>query len=421
MSSPREFLASLEQIGIKLGLDQIRGLVHALDRPERAYRSIIVAGTNGKGSVTAMLERGLRTAGYRTGRYTSPHLVHLEERFAINGVSVSHQQVDDALERVREAARTLPAPPSFFEATTAVALDLFQQTAVDVAVLEVGLGGRLDATNVVDSVAAAITAIDFDHQQFLGDTIELIAGEKAGVIKSGMIVALGANPRAVNAVVEAQCHDVGASLVRTDEGIDIAMEMIDGRARLSLRTPHAQHDPMTLALRGRHQIHNAVTAVRLLEELHARALFHVPADAIRSAVEDVIWPARLDLTEVGGVSVLIDGAHNAGGARALAAYLQETYGRPLPLVLGVMGDKDVAAIVTPLAAIASHVVCTAPGTTRALPPDALAAVVSTHASDVAVTTCASPSDAVALAAAHGSPVVVAGSLYLAGEIRAEVS
>jgi dihydrofolate synthase/folylpolyglutamate synthase len=166
--SARASLFALETVGIKLGLEQIRALLEALGHPERTYPSLVIAGTNGKGSVTAMVERGLRAAGYRTGRYISPHLVRLEERFAIDGQPISSSRLDTLAEKVMGVASALAAPPSFFEATTALALEAFRRDAVDVAVLEVGLGGRLDATNAVESRAVAITAIDFDHQSYLG-------------------------------------------------------------------------------------------------------------------------------------------------------------------------------------------------------------------------------------------------------------
>nr|MBP8274427.1 bifunctional folylpolyglutamate synthase/dihydrofolate synthase [Acidobacteriota bacterium] len=189
----REYLFSLEQIGIKLGLEQIRLLLLALDCPDLAFPSIIVAGTNGKGSVTAMIERGLREAGHRTGRYISPHLVAIEERVAIDGVPIAEATFDRLAARVRQASASLPFPPSFFEATTALALEAFRDARVDVAVLEVGLGGRLDATNAVSPVMAVITAIDLDHQQYLGNSIEEIAYEKAGIIKPGVSTVIGAN------------------------------------------------------------------------------------------------------------------------------------------------------------------------------------------------------------------------------------
>lgn len=421
MPPPREFLFSLDPVGIRLGLERIQALVDALGRPDRAYRSIIVAGTNGKGSVSAMTERGLRAAGYRTGRYTSPHLLHLEERFAIDGTDADARALDRAIARVQRAAGSLDGPPSYFEATTAAALELFRAAQVDVAVLEVGLGGRLDATNVTTPVAAAITAVDFDHQQLLGDTLAAIAAEKAGVIKRGGLAVLGANGPVVETVVADRCRAVGAGLVRATAGVEARTWLEGDRTMLELRTPDGNYGTLALGLRGRHQADNAVTAVRLLETLRARSLFDVPDHAIRTAVEDVLWPGRLELVRADGHDVLIDGAHNAAGAAALVAYLAEAYGRRLPLVVGMMGDKDVAAVAGALADAASIIVCTTAQNARAMPADELAAIVARRAPGLDVRVAGDPRDALRVAAAHGSPVVVAGSLYLAGEVRADIS
>jgi dihydrofolate synthase/folylpolyglutamate synthase len=414
----REFLFSLEVVGIKLGLDQIRRLVDRLGRPDRTFPSVTVAGTNGKGSVTAMIERGLRAAGYRTGRYTSPHLIKLEERFTIDGADVASGAVDGAAGRIRELSGELPFPPTFFEATTAMALDLFREARVEVAVLEVGLGGRLDATNVVEARAVAITAVDFDHEQFLGNTIEAIAREKAGVIKPGSTVVLAENPPAVEQVVADACRAAGAHFVPARTTRVGEPSLVEGRARVSVETPHARYEGLTLGLRGAHQIQNAVAAVRLLEELSASGAFDIPASAIRTAVEDVVWPARLELAVIHGHQVLIDGAHNPAGARALAAYVRDTYGRPLPMVVGLMRDKKIDAVLAALSASASHFVFTAPVSARAATPAELAERAAVVARAVPAETCDRADAAVRRAATLGSPVVVAGSLYLAGEIRA---
>jgi dihydrofolate synthase/folylpolyglutamate synthase len=415
--SPREYLLSLEQIGIKLGLEQIRALVAELGHPDAAYKSIIIAGTNGKGSVTAMIERGLRAAGYRTGRYTSPHLVDIEERFAIDGQRISAAQFDDVGARVREAARALPHPPSFFEATTALALEVFRDERVDVAVLEVGLGGRLDATNVVTPVGVAITAIDLDHEQYLGSTIEQIAGEKAGVIKPGSLVVLAANPPAADRVVRDAATRAGAFLVHATEGVSMSWKMNEGCARLSLKTPRRTYPAFTLALRGRHQIENGVTAVRLLEELSARDIFNVPEAAVIEGLTHVEWPARLEHVRWRGHTVVIDGAHNPAGARALASYLSETYGRRVPMVVGIMRDKKIDEMIEALAPVASYFVFTAASSGRAASPAELAAVARRVAPAVPYSESVSPIDALDAAAVHGDPIVVAGSLYLAGEVR----
>ena len=417
----RSFLDSLEVIGIKLGLDQIRALSDHLGRPQESFRSIVVAGTNGKGSVTAMVERGLRAAGYRTGRYISPHLVHLEERFAVDGVSVPPNVLDDVLGRVQAVSTKLPSPPSYFEATTAAAFEIFRDGHVDVAVLEVGLGGRLDATNVVTPIAVAITSIDFDHQAYLGETIEAIAREKAGVIKPDCLTVLAANPKAVREVVSAACEQQGASLVYAPDGVASDVTIVDGATSLSLTTPRGNYAAFALALRGRHQVDNAVTAVRLLEELTASGRLAVPPGGIRAAVEDVEWPARLELIRWNGHEVLIDGAHNPAGAHALAWHLQETYDHRVPIVVGIMRDKNVDHMIQSLAPAASHFVFTAPSTGRASSPGDPMRAAERVAPYVPAVEFARPSDALRHAVTLGQPAVVAGSLYLAGEIRADIS
>ncbi len=421
MTSARAFLFSLEQIGIKLGLEQIRALLDLLGRPEQAFRSLVVAGTNGKGSVVAMLERALRAAGYRTGRYTSPHLVDLEERFAVDGQPIVPSVLDAIAARIQQSSAALPHPPSFFEATTALALEAFRDARVDVAVLEVGLGGRLDATNVAPSSAVAITQVDFDHEQYLGHTIEAIAREKAGVIKDGSLVVLAPNATAVEAVVADVCGRHGAQLVRAAERTTMMAVMIDGRARLQLETPRGRYPDLRLSLRGGHQVQNALTAIRLLEELAAGATFTIPIEAVRTGVEDCVWPGRLELVASKAGHLLLDGAHNPAGARALVAYLSTTYGRRLPMVIGVMQDKQIPAILETLAPAASHFVFTAAATGRAASPAELEVLSSKVAPGVPASTAGDPVEAVRQAQQLGSLVVVAGSLYLVGEIRANLA
>lgn len=420
MQDPRAYLFSLEQIGIKLGLEQIRALIAALDRPDSSFRSVVVAGTNGKGSTTAMIERGLRAAGYRTGRYTSPHLVDIEERIAIDGRAIDAETFDHGAERVRAAAATLPCPPTFFEATTALALDIFRSASVDVAVLEVGLGGRLDATNAVPAMASVITMVDFDHQQYLGHTLEAIAAEKAGVIKPGQLVVVADNPPEVLTVVEQVVQTRQATLVRAWQGVRTAVRRLEGRIEITLETPVRPYPALRLGLRGDHQVQNAVTAVRTLESLDAMGLAKVPEGAIRAAVESVVWPGRLELVATAHGLVLLDGAHNPAGARALAAYVLDTWQRPLPFVVGVMADKDVDGIVTALAPAASCFVTTSATSPRAAAADHVAATVGRLAPAIPVIAIADPAHALGEAHAHGDPVAVAGSLYLVGEIRARL-
>ncbi len=420
----REYLFSLEQVGIKLGLAQTRMLLVALDCPDLAFPSIVVAGTNGKGSVSAMLERGLRDAGYRTGRYTSPHLVSIEERVAIDGVTMTPAAFDRLAARVRLAATSLPFPPSFFEATTALALEAFRDAHVDVAVLEVGLGGRLDATNAVTPVLSVITSVDFDHQEYLGAAIEQIAAEKAGIIKAGVPIVLGANASVVRSVVARIADAQGARLIYAPDGVDARASVTNGTTTLSLTTPEEAWPRLTLGLRGRHQIENAITAVRALETLDVSGLLRVPPASRRVALERVEWPGRLEMrlwrqSDPGqvAVDVLSDGAHNPAGARALAQYLGEAFGRPLPIVFAAMADKDIDGMLRELIPCASAFICTAPKSPRAATPAHLAGRLAATAPLTPVVTAPTPALALTAASYFGQPIVVAGSLYLAGEIR----
>lgn len=407
----RDWLFSLEIIGIKLGLSQITRLLDALGHPELAYRTVTVAGTNGKGSVTAMIERGLRAAGHRTGRYTSPHLVHIEERIVIDGQPIAPDAFDALAEHVRTAAAGLDAPPSFFEATTALALLAFREAGVTTAVLEVGLGGRLDATNVVHASTVAITSIALDHQEYLGHSLAAIAREKAGVIKPDATVIVGTNPPEVLETIGAVAADAGAMLIHALVGVRVAASASAQDTSLELMTVKADYGTCLLRLPGRHQVENAVIAVRVLETIPG-----VTDDAIRTALSDVEWPARLEWLRWQGHDVLLDGAHNPAGAQALASFLQEMVGHPVPIVIGVMRDKAAAEIVSALAPAVSMFVATEAPTPRALPAAGLADLCRHTGCRTIV--AADPMAAVAKAAEYTGPVVVAGSLYLAGHVRA---
>jgi len=271
LSENLDYLFALEQFGIKFGLENIRAIVDSLGHPELAYETVHIAGTNGKGSVAAMVDSALRRAGRRSARYTSPHLIDLRERFVIDGAPVAADALDEAVGDVRRRidalrqAGALQVQPTFFEVTTAVAFELFRRAAVDIAVVEVGLGGRLDATNVVSPQVTAITSIAFDHEQYLGSTIREIALEKAGIIKAGVPVVVGPmSSEALDAIAEV-ARDRGASLVRACDGVEWTTV---------LRTPTRDYGQVDLALRGEHQIANGVVAVRVLEQLN------VPAAAI---------------------------------------------------------------------------------------------------------------------------------------------
>jgi dihydrofolate synthase/folylpolyglutamate synthase len=422
-------LLSLETFGIKLGLENISQLCEALGHPERSFRSLHVAGTNGKGSVTAMAHAALQASGLRSARYTSPHLSDITERFVIGGAAVDPATFDDVARDVLDLADELVASgrlrvlPTFFEATTAIGFELFRRARTEVAVIEVGLGGRFDATNVIEPLAGAITTIGFDHQQHLGHTLAEIAFEKAGIIKRGMTVVAGWLPPEAMDVVRRAASERAATLIEAAD--DVALESVsaDGACSVTLRTAAATYGPLTLALRGEHQIRNAAVAVRLLEAGRERGLA-IPDAAIAHGLSSASWPARLERVQLdGGRQLLLDAAHNAEGAAALAEYLARWHPERPALVLGVMRDKDTAAIVEPLLPRVSSVLATAAPTPRALPARDLEERLQAIASRLpaarrpSIAYVEDPIAAVARAFERSDVVVIAGSIFLVGPVR----
>jgi dihydrofolate synthase/folylpolyglutamate synthase len=424
---PLEYLFGLERFGIKFGLDNIRTLVDDLGGPDQAFRSIHIAGTNGKGSVTAMVDAALRAAGVRSGRYTSPHLVDLTERFAIDGEAISQErlvalvaELRDRISRLISSGR-LPAQPTFFEVTTAAALELFRRAGVEAAVLEVGLGGRLDATNVITPVATAITSIAFDHEKYLGHTLESIAAEKAGIIKPGVPVVVGPMARESADTIAAIARERRAPLVAALEGVtvDRIPQPPGAPTRLRLRTPASDYGELTLSLRGAHQISNAIVAVRLLESLAGSGI-DVPAQAIVAGLADVSWPGRLDHRHLpDGREVILDAAHNPAGAATLAAYLEETWSEKPPLVFAVMTDKDVTRMFEALLPAISTLVITRSSNARSADPASLARVAHSIAPDLQVLIEPVRRDALAAAWRLSNRIVIAGSIFLLGDVMNE--
>lgn len=420
-----DYVLGLEQFGIKFGLDNMRALVEALDHPERAYRTIHIAGTNGKGSVTAMVDTVLRAAGYRCARYTSPHLRRLSERFVVDGSPVSMDVLERTAGRFRETVEALiaqgrlHAPPTFFEATTAIAFALFREAGVDVAVCEVGLGGRLDATNILAPDVTAITSIGFDHQQYLGSTLPEIATEKAGIIKTGVPVIVGDMPSAAFDPIARTAAERGAPLLRAREGstvVDRGPTHTGGRL-IHVETPARKYGSIVLALAGEHQVGNALVAIRVLETFDERARRPVPSPAVRRGLESVRWPGRLDRrTLPDGRQLLLDAAHNPEGAQALARFLTSTFESPPALVFTAMRDKDVSGMLRALLPCVHTLVLTRARTQRGADPDELATIA--RAIGVARGTVVEPSIDRALAHAWSltPTIVVAGSIYLLGDV-----
>ncbi len=395
-----DYLFGLEQFGIKFGLDNIRAILEGLDHPERDFRSIHVAGTNGKGSVTAMVETGLRAAGYRTGRYTSPHLINLHERFAIDGRAIDDDTMVAAIGEVRGVVESLlrngvlEVQPTFFEVTTAVAFELFRRSQIGFAVVEVGLGGRLDATNVLSPVACAITSIAFDHQLYLGSTLREIALEKAGIIKPGVPVVVGTLPAEALAAIAEVARNRNAPL---------------DHAKLS------DVAGKTIALRGEHQRINAAVALRLLATIDRQG-FPIPDAAMRAALADTEWPGRIDLrTLQDGRQLLMDAAHNSAGAEALALYLRQTAIRPT-LVFAAMRDKDIDGMLRPLLREVDRLIVTRPTNPRSAEPAQLAQVAGAITTSVPIDIEPSLPHALERAWNNAPLVLVAGSIFLLGDV-----
>jgi dihydrofolate synthase/folylpolyglutamate synthase len=403
MNDPLEWLLGLEKLGMKFGLENMVALTGALDDPQAAFESVLIAGTNGKGSVTAIAETALRLGGYRSGRYTSPHLERLEERFVIDGEEVAPGTLAGSVARVRSVVEglladgTLHASPTFFEVTTAVAFDLFREAGIQIAVLEVGLGGRLDSTNVVDPIATAITTIAFDHQAQLGPTLAAIAREKAGIMRPGVPVIVGRLPAEADAVVTGIAQDLDAPLIRAHDVVSWPGDLRP-------------------ALPGAHQVDNAIVALALLDALADRG-YPVDPAVRRHAVETVRWPGRLERIHLPGTELLLDAAHNPAGAGALASYLRDAQWRDAVLVFAAMADKDARGMLAALAPAVAHIICTTAPTPRAADASALAHLAAEVAGPDRVEAIADPALAVARARALSERVVVAGSMFLIGPLR----
>ncbi len=406
------WLYGLQRFGIKLGLQNVRGLLARLGNPQSGFRCIQVAGTNGKGSVSVLLAEILGHAGLRVGLYTSPHLHHFAERVRIAGEPLAEARLAELAGEVRAAARGIPA--TFFEATTALALLAFRHAGVEVAVLETGMGGRLDATNVVEPVLCLITPVSLDHQEHLGSDLAAIAVEKAGIVKPGVPVVSGTQPAAAGAVIAAAANACRAPLWRADRDYGYGGD----HAAMWFRAPGTELAGLVCALPGSHQLANYAQALAGAARLR-RDGWIISDAALRQAGASVRWPGRLEWWG-DPPSVLLDGAHNAAGAAALASYLAETVRRPVRLVVALSGQRHPEEVLAPLAGPALRALYAAPAPVDAtVAPETLAA----WARQRAVSARGYPSADAAFAAAAAERtgdevVVVAGSLYLVAAVRA---
>ncbi len=417
-------ILQLDQFGAKLGLDEIRVLLAALGSPQHGLPVVLVAGTNGKGSTSALLAGIARAAGYRVGLYTSPHLERPEERLRLDGRAIASAELAALLGEVLDTHRRASGgAPTYFEALTAAALLWYRRLAVDLAVLEVGLGGRLDATNASAPLLAVITGIDFDHQEHLGDTLPSIAREKAGIMRPG-VPALSwgdgqyAGEGGYAATLEARARELGAPLHDAERETHrrVLEPALAPGWQVALRTPE-RGLVLRCPLLGEHQALNLATAVRAAELLAGRGFTRLDQRAMVAGVGAWRWPGRLEeLVLPGGQRVLLDGAHNPAGARVLGRFLAQR-GEPFDLLFGCLRAKDARWMLGALAPLARRVVVTRSRAGKTRDPLELQAIArQCGAHRVAAAAELEPAWS-SLAADPAPLVVVAGSLYLQGELR----
>jgi len=418
-------LAERGRFGIRLGLGRTRALLRELGDPHLAVRGALVAGTNGKGSVLALAGAALEAAGYRVGTTPKPHLVTYRERLQIDGRPVDPvtfaRLVGEVLPAADRLARRLDEPTEF-ELLTAIVFRWFAEQRPDVALVEVGLGGRLDATHAWDGGVAAITNVALDHTDRLGPTVESIAREKAAIIERGDRAVTGASGSAL-AIVRRRARRLDVPLTEVEPAPLVGWD----RDAIEVELPRLGRT--RIGLRGRHQAANIAVADALLDALAAAGIATTPPDARRIGYGRAAWPGRLELVEHGGREVMLDGAHNPAGAEALAVALDDLRpflaAGPLTILIATMSDKDVAGVVAALAGASGltggRVLCTTLEAPRALPADELAAIWAAHAPDVATETVSTVDAALDRALAMGQgAIVVAGSLYLVGAVRARI-
>jgi dihydrofolate synthase/folylpolyglutamate synthase len=417
---------------VNLGLDRIERLLSELDHPERRLRGALVAGTNGKGSVVALVRAILQAAGMRVGTMPKPHLVSYRERIAVDGQPVSRERFAAAVSDVLPAADRVAArlgPPTEFEALTAAAFLELSRSGIDLAIVEVGLGGRLDATNAADLGVAVVTTVSHDHERLLGPTLARIGAEKAAIIKPGDLAVTGVTGRGLAPVLERAAR-VGAPLRRTGHGQPYHATLRSSGWEgilVDLATPRSEMRDVRVSLLGAHQAANAAVALAvvdaLVEDAARRGILIRPDEPVlRRGLAAARWPGRLELLDGGRAGlgrVLLDGAHNPAGARALARALADLRVSSAPLVLGAMRDKQARAILRPLAAAGLRPVFTAVDDPHARPPaDLLDAWRSVGgAGGQAVEGVAEALERAGALVRGDEPVVVAGSLYLVGAVR----
>ncbi len=419
-----EYLTSLgyERSVKKFGLENSYALFEALNNPQENYLKVQIVGTNGKGSTCAFLESILVKAGLRVGVNTSPHLVSVTERIRINGIEITETKFAEYVTRLRAVAIALvesgklEASPTFFEHLTSMSLLIFSEANVDVAILEAGLGGRFDATSAAGAEIIGVTRIGLDHVKTLGDTIELIAAEKAAAIHKGCEVVIGKQKENALEVVTSRCDSLGIQPVIAENSIAVINEQ-DSNDSKRFSTSENEYESVSLSLKGDHQTENASVAI-LIAELIAKRGFEISIRAVKAGLESANHQGRLEFND----GFLFDGAHNLQGARALRNYLSRNVDQPIIMIFGTMGGKDIASISKELFPLAERLILTTPKINRAM----AASEIAERANVTDISVCIdSPKKALEFAVKARSQyenalILVTGSLYLVGEIKAEL-
>ena len=409
--------------GVKPGLERITALLEFMGDPQDAYPSVHIAGTNGKTTLSRMVQQILGAHGLATAGFTSPHLDVVEERFTLHGMTIDTRDFVDAVADIAWFVEAFEQQSgtsvTYFEVTAALAFSIFATAAVDVAVIEVGLGGRLDATNVFDAAVSVITGIDIDHTEFLGSSLEEIAAEKVAIVDGGGTLVTGILPAAAQATIAERVDEKGTNWIRTNEDFSVVdAEVAVGGWQCSIDGVFGRYEDLYLPIHGRHQVDHLATAIATSEMFLGRELDH---DALAFAVGSMSAPGRLEVVGRRPL-VIVDGAHNVQGVGGLAETLMHEFpAMEWQLVLGVRGERDVAELVAPMEGLVEHVFATAPDDPAAIPPERVAAAAKVSLGTEA-TVLPDVLDALAHAkeaAGEEGGVVVAGSLYLVGEVRAE--
>jgi dihydrofolate synthase / folylpolyglutamate synthase len=410
-----DYLFSLHRFGIKLGLEAITDILARLGNPQRRYPTLHVAGTNGKGSSSAMVASILQASGYRVGLYTSPHLIDFRERIRVQGADISEEAVCALIERIRRTANSLTAL-TFFEFTTALAFLHFRNEQVDIAVVEVGMGGRFDATNVLNPIGVLITGIGFDHEAYLGNSLQMIAQEKAGIIKNTAPIVLGPMPEDIAQIFETRARKWLAPCFRMGQEFSL---LETSATTFTYQGPRWTIPELQTNLLGRHQMVNATNALAVLET-GVDGIFPVSQAAIRTGLQGVKWRGRLEVVNRSPL-LIVDGAHNLAGAHVLFDFLHSQIhdgaGRKLILVVGMMRDKNLQGFLRVLLPLVDHLILTQPGMERAASVDELNQAVDREGLVPCLLADSWEAVCQAKKMANLSDVIcVTGSLFLVGEV-----